>query len=332
MDHDLLIIGGGINGCAIAREASLLGLSVLLVDKGDLAGETSSKSTKLIHGGLRYLEYYEFKLVREALHERERLLKAAPHLIRGLEFVLPHEHAVRPWWMVRAGLYLYDLLGGKSSLPHSRSLTPRDRAFTDPLKGGAKGFVYWDASVDDARLTLANALDAAANGAEIDTYCALDTAERTAEGWRTTLADGRTVTARALVNAAGPWVHQMLGRLGVASRSDVRLVKGSHIVIPRLYEGERVITIANREPYVHQRGPDGHAAHPIIVVQHQSFTRDQRHPGLVHIDQRHLCTGLGKPRCEQTPHGAGAKDQHGLDRARLAVLTHRLRSHSRRAR
>jgi len=238
MDHDLLIIGGGINGCAIAREASLLGLSVLLVDKGDLAGETSSKSTKLIHGGLRYLEYYEFRLVREALHERERLLKAAPHLIHGLEFVLPHEHAVRPWWMVRAGLYLYDLLGGKSSLPRSRSLTARDGAFTDPLKGGSKGFVYWDAFVDDARLTLANALDAAANGAAIETYCALDRAERIAGGWRATLAGGRSVTARGLVNAAGPWVHAMLARLGAASRSNVRLVKGSHIVVPRLYEGE----------------------------------------------------------------------------------------------
>jgi glycerol-3-phosphate dehydrogenase len=238
LDHDLLIIGGGINGCAIAREASLLGLRVMLVDKGDLAGETSSKSTKLIHGGLRYLEYYEFKLVREALHERERLLKAAPHLIHGLEFVLPHEHAVRPWWMVRAGLYLYDLLGGKSSLPHSRSLAPRDRAFTDPLKGGARGFVYWDAFVDDARLTLANALDAAGNGATIETRVALDRAERIDGGWRATLADGRTVTARGLVNAAGPWVHEMLGRLGVASKSDVRLVKGSHIVVPRLYEGD----------------------------------------------------------------------------------------------
>jgi glycerol-3-phosphate dehydrogenase len=166
------------------------------------------------------------------------LLKAAPHLIRGLEFVLPHEHAVRPWWMVRVGLYLYDLLGGKSSLPHSRSLTPRDRAFTDPLKGGAKGFVYWDAFVDDARLTLANALDAAANGAAIETYCALERAERIEGGWRARLADGRTVTARALVNAAGPWVHQMLGKIGVTSKSTVRLVKGSHIVVPRLYDGE----------------------------------------------------------------------------------------------
>ena len=140
MDHDLLIIGGGINGCAIAREAALLGLSVLLVDKGDLAGETSSKSTKLIHGGLRYLEYYDFRLVAEALHERERLLKAAPHLIHGLEFVLPHDHAVRPWWMVRAGLYLYDLLGGKSSLPRARSLRHADAALTAPLKGGKRGF------------------------------------------------------------------------------------------------------------------------------------------------------------------------------------------------
>jgi glycerol-3-phosphate dehydrogenase len=238
LDHDLLIIGGGINGCAIAREATLLGLSVMLVDKGDLAGETSSKSTKLIHGGLRYLEYYDFRLVAEALHERERLLKAAPHLIHGLEFVLPHEHAVRPWWMVRAGLYLYDLLGGKSSLPRSRSLKPRDRTFTDPLKGGSKGFVYWDAFVDDARLTLANALDAAANGAAIETYDALDRAERIDGGWRASLADGRVVTARALVNAAGPWVHEMLGRLGITSTSNVRLVKGSHILVPRLYEGD----------------------------------------------------------------------------------------------
>lgn len=237
MDHDLLIIGGGINGCAIAREASLLGLDVMLVDKGDLAGETSSKSTKLIHGGLRYLEYYDFRLVAEALHERERLLKAAPHLIHGLQFVLPHENAVRPWWMVRAGLYLYDMLGGKSSLPRSRGLKSYDRVFTEPLKGGGRGFVYWDAFVDDARLTLANARDAAANGAAIETYVALDHAERIADGWRATLADGRSVTARGLVNAAGPWVHEMLGRLGISSTSKVRLVKGSHIVVPRLYEG-----------------------------------------------------------------------------------------------
>ena len=175
MAYDLLITGGGINGCAIAREASLLGLEVLLVEKDDLASHTSSASTKLIHGGLRYLESYEFRLVREALHERERLLEAAPHLIRPLTFVLPHAHAVRPWWMVRLGLYLYDALavGGNSTLPRSRGLRARDKAFTDPLAGTHRGFVYSDCRVDDARLTLANALDAAHHGAEIATRSVL---------------------------------------------------------------------------------------------------------------------------------------------------------------
>ncbi len=238
MTHDLLIIGGGINGCAIAREAALNGLSVLLVEKDDLASATSSKSTKLIHGGLRYLEYYEFRLVREALAERERLLAAAPNLIHPLTFVLPHEHAVRPWWLVRAGLLLYDLLAGKSSLERSRALTRRDRAFTDPLKGGDKGFVYSDAAVDDSRLTLLNAMDAAATGAEIATRTALISARKDGEGWRATLSDGREIAARAIVNAAGPWVHEMFARLGRDSTSNVRLVKGSHIVVPRLYEGE----------------------------------------------------------------------------------------------
>lgn len=238
MTHDLLIVGGGINGCAIAREAALAGLNVLLVEKDDLAGHTSSASTKLIHGGLRYLETYEFRLVREALHERERLLAAAPHLIRPLTFVLPHAHAVRPWWMVRIGLYLYDLLSGKSSLPRSRSLRRRDRAFTDPLAASHAGFVYSDAWVDDARLTLANAVDAAAHGAGIATRTELLSARREGGLWRAKLSDGRTVEARGLVNAAGPWVRTLLNSLDIASPSQVRLVKGSHIVVPRLFEGE----------------------------------------------------------------------------------------------
>lgn len=238
MAHDLLIVGGGINGCAIAREAALHGLSVLLVEKDDLAAHTSSASTKLIHGGLRYLEYYEFRLVREALHERERLLKAAPHLIHPLAFVLPHGHAVRPRWMVRTGLFVYDLLAGKSSLPRSRALRRRDRAYRAPLRPPSGGFVYWDALVDDARLTLANALDAAAAGAEIATRTALVAATRSATGWRATLSDGRTVEARALVNAAGPWVCDLLGTLGVATGARVRLVKGSHILVPRRYAGD----------------------------------------------------------------------------------------------
>jgi glycerol-3-phosphate dehydrogenase len=236
--YDLLIIGGGINGTAIAREASLLGLNVLLVERDDLAGHTSSASTKLIHGGLRYLEYYEFKLVAEGLRERERLVKAAPHIIHPIRFVLPHENAVRPWWMIRLGLVLYDLLGGKMTLPRSRGLRARDRAYSAPLKGGNKGFVYSDAVVDDSRLTVLNAIDAAANGAVVEVGIALESARRDGDVWRATLSDGRTVEARGLVNAAGPWVHQMLGRLGVAAMSNVRLVKGSHIVVPELFKGD----------------------------------------------------------------------------------------------
>ncbi|MBS0479737.1 MAG: FAD-dependent oxidoreductase, partial [Proteobacteria bacterium] len=236
--YDLLIIGGGINGCAIAREASLLGQKVLLVERDDLASHTSSASTKLIHGGLRYLEYYDFRLVAEALRERERLVHAAPHIIRPLHFVLPQENAVRPWWMVRIGLYLYDLLGGKMSLPRSRALRKSDTAYVAPLKGGESGFVYSDAQVDDSRLTLLNAVDAAANGAEICTGMALETARRDGSVWRAALSDGREVAARGLVNAAGPWVHLMLDRIGIGGAANVRLVKGSHIVVPKLYEGD----------------------------------------------------------------------------------------------
>ena len=238
MTYDLLIIGGGINGAAIAREAALNGLTVLLVEKGDLAGATSSASTGLIHGGLRYLEYYEFKLVAEALRERERLVHAAPHIIRPMLFVLPFENAARPWWMLRIGLYLYDFLGGKMSLPKSRGLRKADTGFTAPLSGGNRGFVYSDAQVDDARLTVLNAIDAAANGAQIAVRTELLSARRDGGVWRAALGDGRAVTARALVNAGGPWVHQMLGKLGVNAASGIRLIKGSHIVVPKLYDGD----------------------------------------------------------------------------------------------
>ncbi len=211
----------------------------MLVERDDLASHTSSASTKLIHGGLRYLEYYDFKLVAEALRERERLVKAAPHLIRPMRFVLPHEHAVRPWWLVRAGLVLYDLLGGRMTLARSRGLRRGDAAYRAPLKAKTGwGFVYSDAYVDDARLTLLNAVDAAANGATVLTRTALAGARREDDRWHATLSDGRTVVARALVNAAGPWVADLLGRLGVNAQAGVRLVKGSHIVVPRLYEGD----------------------------------------------------------------------------------------------
>jgi glycerol-3-phosphate dehydrogenase len=238
MSFDLLIVGGGINGCAIAREAALNGLSVLLVEKDDLASHTSSASTKLIHGGLRYLEYREFGLVREALQERELLLRAAPHIIRPIRFVLPHQHAVRPWWLVRLGLLIYDHLGGRISLPRSRSLSSGDRAYLAPLARNTRGFVYSDCRVDDSRLTVLNAMDAADNGAEIATRTALVDARRAESGWSARLSDGRTVEARAIVNAAGPWVAQTLPMLGASTNAHVRLVKGSHIVVPRLYDGD----------------------------------------------------------------------------------------------
>ncbi len=237
---DLLIIGGGINGCAIARDASGRGLKVLLVERDDLASHTSSASSKLIHGGLRYLEQYEFGLVRESLQEREAMLRIAPHIVRPLRFILPQPEGGRPWWMVRAGLLLYDLLAGRKSLPRSRTVAADDEAVRGPLKAKeAKLGAYWDAWVDDARLVLLNALDAQERGAQIATRTEFLGARRDGEAWTATLAGDRTVTARMIVNAAGPWVAEVLNdRLATDARSDVRLIKGSHIVVPRLYEGE----------------------------------------------------------------------------------------------
>jgi glycerol-3-phosphate dehydrogenase len=238
MQYDLLIIGGGINGTAIARDAALNGLSVLLVEVDDLASHTSSASTKLIHGGLRYLEYYEFKLVREALKERERLLRTAPHLIYPMLFVLPHQNAVRPWWLVRLGLWLYDTIGGRISLPRSRGLRADDALFRAPLRDKSKGFVYSDAWVDDARLVVLNAIDAARHGAEIRTRTGLVSARRVDDHWEAELSDGKVVSAGAMVNAAGPWVRELLSRAGINAASAVRLIKGSHIVVDQLFEGE----------------------------------------------------------------------------------------------
>jgi glycerol-3-phosphate dehydrogenase len=238
---DLLVIGGGINGAAIARAAALRERSVLLVEKDDLASHTSSASSKLIHGGLRYLEYYEFRLVREALKEREMLLATAPHVVRPLRFVLPHAEGMRPWWMVKTGLRLYDLLARGSSLPRSSRVKKKDRELRAPLKPQAarRLALYWDAWVDDARLVALNAVDAAEHGGEIAPRTAFVSAQRDGAIWRATLSDGREVAAGAIVNAAGPWVADVL-RVGLCedSASKVRLIKGSHIVVPRLFEGE----------------------------------------------------------------------------------------------
>ncbi len=243
-DFDLFVIGGGVNGCGIARDAAGRGLSVGLAEQGDLAQATSSASTKLFHGGLRYLEYYEFRLVREALIERETLLVAMPHIARPLRFVLPHHAGLRPAWLLRLGLFVYDHLGGRRILPPTRTLDlSRDPAGL-PLKPAYRlGFEYSDCWVDDARLVALNARDAAARGAEILTRTRVTSARREGGRWSIALATRagpRAVTAHALVNAGGPWVGEIAsGMLGGAGGERVRLVRGSHIVTRRLFDHDR---------------------------------------------------------------------------------------------
>ena len=251
MEFDLLVVGGGVNGAGIARDAAGRGLSVCLVEQDDLASATSSSSTKLVHGGLRYLEYYEFRLVREALEERETLLAMAPHIIWPLRFVLPHANATRPAWLVRLGLFLYDHLGGRRRLPGSRGLTltgaPEGASLRPQYR---KAFAYSDCWVDDARLVTLNAVDAAERGAMILTRTKLIAARRVDGGWKARLQpkDGpeRQVLAKAIVNAAGPWVSEVLsGALNVTTGSATRLIKGSHIVVPRLFEGDHAYMLQN---------------------------------------------------------------------------------------
>jgi len=240
--YDIAVIGGGINGVGIAADAAGRGLSVFLCERDDLASHTSSASSKLIHGGLRYLEHYEFRLVREALAEREVLLAKAPHLVKPMRFVLPHRPHLRPAWMIRAGLFLYDHLGKREKLPASRSLRFGDDS---PLKPAIRrGFEYSDCWVDDARLVVLNAMAAREKGAHIHTRTRCLSAKRAGGIWHVELQrqDGSRFSLRAkgLVNAAGPWVAQFIGEnLQQRSPYGIRLIQGSHIIVPRLYEGEQ---------------------------------------------------------------------------------------------
>ena len=245
--YDLLVVGGGINGAGIARDAAGRGLSVLLVEKGDLACATSSWSSKLIHGGLRYLELYEFRLVAEALAEREVLLKVAGHLVWPARFVMPHVPELRPRWMIRAGLFLYDHLSRRTSLPGSTGIRLDAPPYNSGLRPGFRhGFLYSDCRVDDARLVVANAMDARERGVRVLTRTECLQARREAGLWKTSLSNGEEVKAKAVVNAAGPWVKAVLNdRLSQPSRDAVRLVKGSHIVLPKLYEGEHAFILQN---------------------------------------------------------------------------------------
>ncbi|WP_060512712.1 glycerol-3-phosphate dehydrogenase [Pseudomonas sp. NBRC 111124] len=248
--YDIAVIGGGINGVGIAADAAGRGLKVFLCEKDDLAQHTSSASSKLIHGGLRYLEHYEFRLVREALAEREVLLAKAPHIVKPMRFVLPHRPHLRPAWMIRAGLFLYDHLGKRKRLGASRSLRFGPGY---PLKPAiTRGFEYADCAVDDARLVVLNAMSAREHGAHIHTHTRCLRAERVDGLWQVELqhADGslRSIRARALVNAAGPWVANFIkDDLKLDAPYGIRLIQGSHIIVPRLYEGEHAYILQNED-------------------------------------------------------------------------------------
>lgn len=249
---DLVVIGGGVNGAGVARDAAGRGLSVILCEKGDLAEGTSSRSGKYIHGGLRYLEYYAFRLVREALIEREVLLAAAPHITWPLRLILPHSPEQRPRWLIRLGLFLYDHLGGRKRLPATRAVDLTTAPEGEPIrKNFTRAFEYSDCWVDDARLVILNAVDAARRGAEVLTRTACVAARREGDLWRATLRDVETgetreVRARALFNAAGPWVETVLGAVaGVNARRRVRLVKGSHIILRRWWTGGHGYVLQN---------------------------------------------------------------------------------------
>lgn len=251
---DLMIIGGGINGTGIARDAAGRGLSVTLCEQDDLASATSSASSKLIHGGLRYLEHYAFRLVREALSERETLLRNAPHIIRPLQFVLPHDTNTRPAWLVRAGLFLYDYLGNRGRLPGSSAIDLRSAPEGAPFCAEfRRGFTYADCWVDDARLVVLNARDAADRGAQILTRTRCLGARRESDYWVVSMRDQKTgdeaeIHARILVNASGPWADPVYQSVtGGRHAPALRLVKGSHIVVDRRYDGNHAYILQNSD-------------------------------------------------------------------------------------
>ena len=253
--YDLAVIGGGINGTGIARDAAGRGLSVVLVEKGDIASATSSASSKLIHGGLRYLEHHAFNLVRKALVERDVLLSIAPHVIWPLNFVLPYRQGLRPWWLLRLGLYVYDALRyctwpvRKSAFAHSHAVRLQGSVFAQNLNPHlTHGFTYADGWAQDSRLSVLNAMDAHENGAHIMTRMAVTTITREADHWTLTLSDGHTLHARALVNAAGPWAAEIAQKTSPKiPLPTLQLVRGSHIVVPKLFDHDHAFIVQNAD-------------------------------------------------------------------------------------
>ncbi|MBI1362445.1 MAG: glycerol-3-phosphate dehydrogenase [Proteobacteria bacterium] len=246
--YDIAIIGGGINGAGIARDAAGRGYKTILIEKGDLAGGTSSGSTKLIHGGLRYLEYYKFSLVREALLEREKIRKIAPHITWPLGFVLPVTAGMRPAWMLHLGLLLYDALAGlKNTFPRSGRVRLDKSPFGTPLAYGGTGFTYSDGWVDDSRLVVLNALSAQEKGATIRIRTALEGATHNHEGWMLALSDGTTVRARVLVNATGAWMNATAPLVAGVEPAHIRASKGSHIVVKKLFDHDHAYILQNTD-------------------------------------------------------------------------------------
>jgi len=294
---DIAIVGGGVNGCGIARDAAGRGLSVFLCEQQDLAGATSSASTKLIHGGLRYLEYYEFRLVREALIEREVLLGMAPHIAWPLRFVLPHHKGLRPAWLIRLGLFLYDHLGGRKILPGTRTLDLRNDSAGAPLIDDfVKAFEYSDCWVEDSRLVVLNAMDAAARGTEIHTRTRCTGARRVDGVWEVTVEDSagsrETIRAKALVNAAGPWVSRFLTEgVGQNAAARIRMVKGSHIVVPRLFDHDKAYIFQNSDGRIVFAIPY-ERDFTLIGTTDQDFRDDPAHVAISEEETRYLCDAV----------------------------------------
>jgi glycerol-3-phosphate dehydrogenase len=298
-DHnvDLLVIGGGINGAGIARDAAGRGLKALLCEKGDLGSATSSASSKLIHGGLRYLEHFEIRLVREALAEREVLLRIAPHIARPLRFVLPLDSSLRPAWMIAIGLFLYDHLARRSRLAASRRLDLRTAPEGQPLKAElTRGFSYSDGWVDDSRLVVLNAMDAAARGAVVMPRWACQTVLRQDNRFIAQLvaSDRRkvSVSARAVVNAAGPWAGRMLNHI-TGEPDPLRLVKGSHIVVPRLYDGDHAYILQNDDKRIVFTIPyEGRFT--VVGTTDVAYSGDAEHVSIAPEEISYLCAAVNR--------------------------------------
>lgn len=298
--HDVFVIGGGINGCGVARDAAGRGFSVFLAEMDDLASGTSSGSTKLIHGGLRYLEYYEFRLVREALMEREVLWKNAPHIIRPMRFVLPYARGLRPAWLLRLGLFLYDHIGGRKLLPATRTLDMRSDPAGKPLKPlFSKAFEYSDGWVNDARLVALNARDAADRGAVVRTRTKVVEARRDAGLWKITLEDTDTrerqrVGARLIVNTAGPWVDHILTEVvGQKDAHNVRLVQGSHIVVRQKFEDPRAYFFQNKDGRIIFAIPY-EEDFTLIGTTDRDFSGDLRHVAISDAEIDYLCAAASE--------------------------------------